>query len=519
MSKHNKAHIANRSRRQPNPYRYRAVFGPSKPAYTGASDKRSLESWGAPFGTADSELLPALPTLRNRSRDLYRNTPVARGVIKTMKRGVLGAGLQLQAAIDKDFLNLTEEEAMRWQANAEQEFRLWAESRECDFMRQQTFKGLQKLASLSQQTAGDVFVLLPWVARQGVPYDLKVQFIEADRVCNPNDLPDTEQIAGGIERDSNGVPIAIHIRTPHPAAVFFTQVTPTWQRVPFYGPNSGRRNVLQLLNVERIGQTRGEPFLAPIIDSIKQISRYSEAELAAAVTNAMWSVSIKRPLVDTTSGFNYDYPVGEEPWTQAGSFQLGSGTILQGAPGEDIGMVAATRPSSQFDPFFLACIKQIAMAVDIPFEKLIKHFSSSYSASRAALLEAYEMFEEERDNFVEMFNQPIYEEFLTEAVIKGRIIAPGFLTNPAIRLAYSGAYWQGPAKPILDEVKEANAAILRVNNNLSTKEVEAQRLSGMSFKDIVRARGEELKLEREHLLAIAETGQSYYEEEEEDEDE
>jgi lambda family phage portal protein len=466
-----------------------------RPPYVGASNKRSLRSWDAVFSTADEALLPAAQMLRSRSYDAMRNQPAARGALRIMKTGVIGSGLRMQPSIDRDFLRMTEEQARTWQAKTYQEFRLWSESRNCDFSRQLTFTGLQKLAFESQRIAGDCFVLLPLKPFPGMPYDLRVQIIEADRVCNPNDASDTAEIAGGIERNAEGVPIAIHIRTPHPAATLigYSQIAATWQRIPIYGRKTGVRNVLHLMDVNRIGQTRGEPILSPVIDTLKQISQYSEAELSAAVINALLAVSVERPAEDTLNTSSIAYEQGKEPWNRPDNYQLGPGTWIDPEPGAKLNIITAARPSSQFDPFFLACMKQIGMALSIPYEVLIKHFSSSYSASRAAMLDFHKTCLAEREDFVEAFCQPVYEAFLEEAISKNRIYAPGFLTDPYKRLAYSGAYWVGPAQGQIDEVKEVNAAYLRVLYGFSDKETESQKLSGKNVKDIMRAQAEEKK--------------------------
>jgi len=463
--------------------------------YTGASNKISFRNWNPTFATADETLLPSLDILRARSRDAFRNQPAAKGALKTMRTGVIGSGLQMQPSIDYEFLKIKREQAEAWQAKTKQEFRVWSESRNCDFLRQQTFLGLQKLAFASQRTSGDCFILLPWKPYPNMPYDLRVQLIEADRICNPNDLNDTSEIAGGIERNEDGTPIAIYIRTPHPHATLIgiNNIHPTWQRIPFYGRKTGTRNVLQLVQIERVGQTRGEPILTPVIETLKQISDYSAAELSAAVINALLTVFIERPQDDTLTNSNLEKEK-ENPWDNPSNYTLGTGTWVDGAPGEKMNIINAARPSSQFDPFFLACMKQIGMALAIPYEILIKHFSSSYSASRAAMLAFYTDCFAEREEFAEAFCQPIYEAFLEEAVLKGRIIARGFLSDPYIRLAYSGAYWRGPAQGQIDEVKEVNAAILRVKAGFSTKQIEAQKLTGEDYKDIMKAQSEEKKL-------------------------
>jgi capsid protein len=90
------------------------------------------------------------------------------------------------------------------------------------------------------------------------------------------------------------------------------------------------------------------------------------------------------------------------------------------------------------------------------------------------------------------FCQPIFEEWLAEAVAKGRIQAPGFFADAAIRKAYSGAEWNGPAQGLLNPVQEVNAAEKRVQNGFSTRDREAQELNGSDFyKNANQRKGEE----------------------------
>lgn len=67
---------------------------------------------------------------------------------------------------------------------------------------------------------------------------------------------------------------------------------------------------------------------------------------------------------------------------------------------------------------------------------------------------------------------------MAEAVARGRIDAPGFFTDPAIRAAYLGAEWIGPSQGQLDPVKEITAEILAVGEGFSTREQSTIRLNG-----------------------------------------
>jgi capsid protein len=95
------------------------------------------------------------------------------------------------------------------------------------------------------------------------------------------------------------------------------------------------------------------------------------------------------------------------------------------------------------------------------------------------------------------FCQPIYEEWLCEAVARGRVNAPGFFADVAIRKAYSGSQWAGPAQIGLDPVKEVRAAQFRVENAFSTRDMEAQEMTGSDFYQNVTHRGTEEKLMKE----------------------
>lgn len=474
-------------------------FGGGGAAYTGASNRSSLSGWNPAYGDADAELNPSLPRLRATSQSLYINSAPARGAIKRKLAGVVGSGLTMRSTIDQRLLGLSPDEAQEWQEDAESEFRLWADSRECDYARRLSFSEIQQLAFTSQKVRGDCFIIMSYVPRTGVPYDLRLQLIEADRVSNPNDLPDDEKYSAGIERDVHGVPVAIHVRRCHPGSRYLHQDR-TWDKVPIFGSKTGRRQILHLMEFERIDQSRGEPALAPVIEILHQLTEYSAAEIAAALVNAVLTVFFKRPLesvdMDAPEGAAHIYtPEERAKWENRGDdVELGTGTKIEGAPGEELQVIAANRPNAQFDPFFSACLKQIGIALGIPFEVLSLVFQSSYSASRAALLEFAKETKIGRAWLKSNLCQAVYEEFLTEAVIRGRLVAPGFLEDPIIRAAYCRAEWMGPSVGQIDPLKEAQAAVYKIQNNLSTGSKECAEISGMDFEQVVTRRMEEQKL-------------------------
>ena len=473
-------------------------------SYSGASrSRKAFSGWKTPGDDADSALLPDLPTLRDRCHDLVRNAPLATGAIHTKVTNIVGTGLRLQSRIDRDFLGLSEEAADAWERQTEREFRLWSESQECDSERTKTFHEMQDLVMRSALVSGDVFVTLPYIKRVGSPYGLKLQVIEADRVTNPDNKMDVPKLAGGVEKDAFGAPTHYHIMTEHPGGVGFAKKK-EWLRVAAFGSKTGRRNVLHLYRKLRPGQTRGVPDLAPVIELLKQLDRYTEAEIMAAVVSAMFTIFIKTegeeglgPVDDTKEGKS----------TANDEYKMGPGAILDLDPKEDIVTANPSRPNTAFDPFVQAILEQIGVALELPFEVIRGHFSASYSASRAALLEAWKMFRSRRRWLTDKFCRPVYETWLTEAVALGRVSAPGFLTgDPAIRAAYLGSDWVGPSQGQLDPLKEAKAAQIRIDEELSSRSEEAAALGG-DWERIHQQRAKEERMRREDKTIMSKPGQ------------
>ena len=265
-----------------------------------------------------------------------------------------------------------------------------------------------------------------------------------------------------------------------------------------YGAKTGRRNVLHIMNRERIGQRRGAPFLAPVIEALKQLGRYTDAELVAAVVSGLFAVFIEK------KGTSEDTPIGAViPENQQvdrddeNSIELAPGAVFDLNEGEEAKSVTPGRPNAAFDPFVTAICRQIGSALEIPYEILLKCFNSSFTASRGALLEFWKMVKMYRAWLANDFCQPIFEEFLSEAVAKGRISAPGFFADPLIRRAYCGAEWNGPAQGLLNPVQEVEAAAKRVENCFSTGEREAAEMNGSDFYRNAQQRKQEKKIMKE----------------------
>jgi len=482
--------------------------------------KKSMRGWTARSISPEEDIDANLYTLRGRCRDLDMNAPLGRAALRTTRTNVIGSGLRLKSRIDAAFLGLTEEEADAWEQNTEREFDLWARSLHCDALKMNNFYELQQIAQLGWIMNGDAFVLLKFGdVKPYMPYGLRLHLIEGDRVCNPNVYgspvasgvlsvetrnPDNGNlIVSGVEIDGSGAAVAYHVASKYPYSYTRLDTPLTWTRVPAFGERTGRPNILHLMDCERAEQRRGVPMLAPVVEQLKQVSRYSEAELMAAVVSSMFTVFIKTASpaeMPLGSAIPVEQQVAPE---DPAAYEMGSGAINVLGPDESIEVANPQRPNTAFDGFVNALCRQIGAALEIPQELLQKSFQSSYSASRAALLEAWKMFRMRRTWFANDFCQPVYEEWLAEAIARGRITAPGFFDDPAKRSAWSAAEWNGPAPGQVDPLKEANAAVVRINNGLSTRERETMELTGGDFDRNVT----QLKREQQIMQEVQGDGQ------------
>lgn len=464
-----------------------------------------------------------LSTLRDRSADLAINTPVGTAAINTSTTHTVGAGLNVFPRPKFQILGISAEEARAWARKVRAEFDLWAESKDCDIYRKNNLYDMQSIAYQGYLTDGDSFaVFRRKPTTPDMPYTLRLQLIEGNRVSNP--LTDSTYVTGdptgvealnqdngnrilnGVEIDTDGAIVAYWVSNQVPGEPI-TSVLTTWARVEAYGKRTSIPNVLQISNDTRPEQYRGVPYLAPVIETLKQVYRYTNAELTSAIIKSYFAlffteaVTNSGSLNDMLADNGVDDPT--EPVVDVSEYNLGPGTLNALPKGVDVKSVDASNAQSTFEVFSTQLIKQVGAALNQPYEVLMKNFNSSYSASRAAMLQAWEEYKLRRKWFARDFCQPIYEVWLMEAVANGRIEAPGFFDDPLIRKAWCNADWFGPTMSILDPVKDMNGSTLRIENGVSTREREAAEMTGTDLEENIAQLAFEKQLMEKYGMGLA----------------
>ncbi len=486
-------------------------------SHGGASRRRTwAREWDSESGSAKRDIEENRKLLRERSRDLFMSAPLATGAVKSSRTSCIGPGLMPKPKIDYEFLGITQEEANRIQRLIKKEFAIWAESTLCDNNDLNNFYELQQVVFSDWLNNGEEFVLIKYgKPLKYMPYQLRLSLVEADRICTEGSYDggydgydkkakNGNTIANGVETDEAGKVVAYHIASRFPGE--YGSGSLKWARVEKRGAKTGNPNILHIFNAERAGQYRGVPFLAPVIQTLKQLTRYTEAEIMAAVVNSLFGIFITTKAGEEIEGFGGNGEEAEEkegdvPGVDEDKIKVGTGTVTFLREGEEVKAVESAHPSNNYDAFVNSMALQIGAALEIAPEVLLKKFSNNFSSSKGALNETWKSFKMYRKWFIDDFCQEVYVLWFNEAVSKGRVNAPGYFDNILVKKAYTNATWNGPAQGHLNPVQEVTAAILKIQNGLSTHEDECTSMNGSDYEDNIRT----LKTENT-LLAEAQAG-------------
>ena len=505
----------------------------SRPMASGYSEagastkKRSLKGMTGISTSPNEDINWNAGLLRQRGRLMFMSSPIARSAIETQKTKVVGTGLNLHSTIDRDLLKLTPEAAKQWQRNTEREWRLWADNKEnCDAIGMNNFAGMQQLAITNWLPNGDIFGVFQRDFKENPlnPYSLRIHMVEADRICTPFNFrlvpggmrtdgkaKNGNRIYDGVEVDRHGKVVAIYICSIYPNQMVRETNKIKWQRVELRSSRTGLLNFVQILDSERPDQYRGVSYLAPVIEPMLNITRYTQSEVIGAMIQSWFTAWIKTdtnpaelPIAEASYGDDDDpnIPPDRNISDNSNEYEMGPGNVLHLGQNEDVKFGAPSIPTPGFDTFVKVLCKEIGAALNIPYDVLLKEFNASYSASRAALMEAWEAFRMRRAWLVERFCQPVYETWLAEAVALGRVNAPGFFNDPVIRAAWCKAEWLGPVQGQLDPTKEVKADILAVQHGFKTHEQVTREYGGGDWQENV----ERLKDENKMLMEAGTNG-------------
>jgi lambda family phage portal protein len=455
---------------------------PRRRMFEGARVSRLTADWVTSGTSADAEIRASLAALRNRARQLVRDSDYARQALRAISTNVVGNGIPFQAQVKKQRGNKLDQVT---NDAIEEAWRVWSRAKHCHVAGKLSFGDIQCLAVRSMAESGEVLIRMVKQPFGGSKVPMALEVIEADLLddtYNGKAPGSGNDVRMGVEIDRWQRPVAYWFLNKHPGDYQFpnTTVTSAQQRT-----RVSADEVIHLFQMERPGQTRGVSWFASAIKRLHHLSGYEEAEVVRARASSALMGFITSPEGELQGDEVID---GE----RVSAFEPGTFKYL--APGESVSVPSLDAPDGQFEPFVRGMLRAVSAGMGVSYEQLSHDFSqSNYSSSRLSLLE-------ERDNWrmlqrwlIENLHQRVFDQWLDLAVLSGSLNLPLYETDPEryrqVRWMPRGWAWVDPQKEVA-AYREAEMA------GYTTKaEIIAE--NGGDVEDVFQQRRRELDLAAE----------------------
>ncbi len=448
-----------------------------------------------------------------RSWQAYVESDIAKNIISEFCNWELGEGLRLEV---QPKINILKSEGVAIDEKAlddfsqllEDKFNLHANSRYSVYNKTMNLHDFAKEVKKHAYLSGDCLVII----RQAKNGGTNVELIDGMRVVHPiqggsdalNAKKVGNEIKNGIELNKRGEHVAYYVQMKEGDLAL--------KRVPAKGTKTGRLQAfLVYADRYRIDYVRGLPILSCVLETIKKLDRYKEASVGSAEERAKIVYQIvhqdfstgENVLLDkvrnaislNNNGKDQDqtrnYNIQDETaafigtTSQKETYNMPLGAELK---------ALESKSELYFKDFMDIMQNLVYSAVGVAPEVIKKSYDSNYSASRMAIKSWEHTLNVRRKNFSDQFYKPIYDQFMNNEIISGKIKAPGYLEamffdkNYMILEAYRNARFIGANVPSVDPVKEAKAERLKLGESgadipLTTPERATENLGEGDFKE------------------------------------
>lgn len=389
---------------------------------------------------ANTEIGPALGTLRDRARDLCRNTPHGPRMLDVLVAHAVGTGISVV-----------------WDTGSDRQDRIvrsaWEEwSRRAD-IRGGDFAGLQALALRSTIEGGDCLVrMIDRRVGDGRRVPFALQGLEGDHIDESRDGVGTtaeRESRLGVRFAEWDVPVSYWVRPRHPGEVGAFVGFPQSVEVP-------ATDVVHLHRRLRFGQVRGVTWLAPILMTSRDYADLWEAIIVKAKIEACFSAFVTSP--DGAAASPLDKGSTGAPGERIERLRPGAVTYLR--PGEEISFATPTG-TSQFEQVSISALQAMAVGVGLTYDQVTGDLrQANYSSLRAGKIEQRRLVEQiQWLMLAPQLMYPIIDRFLDRALLAGVL--------PSRRQGYSRSLVMPRVEPI-DPKKDLEADILAVRAGLMT---------------------------------------------------
>lgn len=487
---------------------------------------QGLALWAPPIRSADADLLPDKEMLDSRSRDMVRNDAYVQGGANLHKDNIVGSQYLLNARPATKVLGMDDTWEEEFQEEVEELFDLWAENPDnwVDAARRNTFTEMVRLATGITMFSGEFLATVEFIKDGPSPFTTAIQMVDLDRLSTAPLSYMDKNVVNGIRMDKRGAPVAYQIRTQHPNDVRWSMGLPDWKEVPAQKP-WGRQQVIHIYEQIRVDQSRGVAEMTTALKEMRMVHKLRDVDLQNHVTQALYAATITSDLpteaVMSALGQTSNSEAVAEGLARYANGYLANvaqyvgeakGLRVDGVriphlyPGTKLDLIKPSTGGPIGSDLEQSILRYIAASIGVSYEQLSRDYTNTnYSSARAAMTETWKYMQSRKKFVADKFASIIYRLWLEDAINKNYIstfpkrLAPTLYTNRMLNLrfhAISRADWVGASRGQIDELKETQAAVLRINNGLSTAEDELARL-GKDWRKVYR------QLKREQAMREA----------------
>lgn len=476
-------------------------------AWRGARDFSTSGRWNPPSSGADEELADELPKLRRRSADLVRNNMWAATLVGSLVDQVIGTGFDLQSTTRADMVNADESFIDGWRRACEDVWVRYVE--EADVCEVCSAHDLARLTYAGKVVRGDAFL----VRRSSSPFAPQREFltrwqlVEADQIRTPVDQMDAEDLRFGVKLGKFGRPIGYFVHETFENDFRFTtrDRSTAYKFIRRIDPATGIQNVVHLSRPARAGQTRGLPWLAPVIPALDDLGQFTDAAILREKLAASITMLLKRNRA-TPRSMRSGAEDGDGT-TPLHKIRFRPGATYVTDPGVDVQVPELKIPTANYGDFLSANLKGICAALGFPSIWALKDYSeANYSNLRGAALDARVLVESEQAFVGRGVYRPLWQTAIEEAWLDGRM---GRYSRDVQLLDARGnrtqlwSEWlrvrtQGPVRGIIDLDKEVSAYALAVEKGFLTEADVHLLMTGRDWRDQKAQRARE-QLENRRL--------------------
>lgn len=485
---------------------------------------RETALWTPPMRSPDQLINGVKPLADARGRDMVQNDGYAAGAVALNRDNIVGAHYRLNAQPNHRALGVDEEYAEEFQEVVEARFNVVAESQDCwfDASGRNTLTGMVRLAVGGFVMGGEVLGSAEWIKEPRRPCRTAVQLIAPDRMSNPDGTEDNEFLRRGVVIDARGRPQAYWIRSGYPTDPW-NMASYSWKQVPAAKP-WGRKQMIHIVEQLMPDQTRGIADMVAVLKQMRMTKKFQEIVLQNAVVNATYAASIESELpsnmvFEQLGGGGVDFgPLGQyldQYMGALGSYLEGSKNIaVDGVkiphlfPGTKMNVRNLGQPGGVGDGFEQSLLRHIAACLGLSYEQFTRDYTkTNYSSARASMTETWKFMQARKKAVADRFATFVYQLWLEEEINAGNIPLPrgktaAWFYEPLVKDALSTCSWIGASRGQIDELKETQAALLRIKSGLSTYELEAAKL-GLDWRDLFAQRVREERLAKKYGLAFS----------------